>query len=637
MITDRAIASLSLVKTLWDSNNKNDYIENFVPFVATLIKNKKYTHIPVDNMEKFLEDFKNEFGLDIPYHPMLTILRRCKTKKILKKENISYYVPINENVIKYDFTAKELQKKAEIEELMEKFIIFAKQDFNISLMKNETYNILNSFLYDYDLDILFASQYTEHLLPETKVISSYKYIMCSYINHLRTHEYVFFEKFVDIAIGHILANSIIYNPKTNIDLNDLNIYFDSKCIFYLLGVMGKENQKIYEKLTQTLDKNKVNLYIFNHTKDEILKILKTCLRFINSPDYDIEKASPVLRYFKDNDYNSSDIQQFIISLDEKLVSYNIKTMDTPSIKEYKIDETTLKAKIKDIYEQHTAPEKIEAKKDTIDKDITSIAAIIFLRKGTKAQNLKEAKHIFVTPNTALAYANKLFEKNSDFNYIPACITDVFLGTAIWIQNPTVFVDKNKEVLIARCSVVVQPNPALVKKIVQTADKLKTSGQINETDYLLLRNYPFLHQEIANKTAGNVESLKESLIEEILQDMKNNMTAEYLEKLAIEKNEKKEKERELEQEKEKIRLIQIKKNKLSAQIDIAVKVVVFIILLILAVCFYYFINDISGFIMFSLDIILLFFLKTNKFEFIQKILTSISTKISTKINNKLYGI
>lgn len=58
------LLSLAILKVNWD-HLKKDYIENFVPFVATLLKKKNYQFIEVS---KICNDFKVEFGLIIPRH-----------------------------------------------------------------------------------------------------------------------------------------------------------------------------------------------------------------------------------------------------------------------------------------------------------------------------------------------------------------------------------------------------------------------------------------------------------------------------------------------------------------------------------------------------------------------------------------
>ncbi len=65
---NKTIKTIALLKTLYERSN-SDYIELFIPFIATLILNKKYSEITI---EKICNDFNDEYGLKIPYHPMQT-------------------------------------------------------------------------------------------------------------------------------------------------------------------------------------------------------------------------------------------------------------------------------------------------------------------------------------------------------------------------------------------------------------------------------------------------------------------------------------------------------------------------------------------------------------------------------------
>ena len=92
------IASLALVKINWDSLRR-DYIENFVPFLATLIRRRRYKRLDLDTL---CVDFEQEFGLRIPFHPMITLLNRAKKRKLVGKRE-GNFIPVPENLPRYDF------------------------------------------------------------------------------------------------------------------------------------------------------------------------------------------------------------------------------------------------------------------------------------------------------------------------------------------------------------------------------------------------------------------------------------------------------------------------------------------------------------------------------------------------------
>ncbi|MBM4351742.1 MAG: hypothetical protein FJ106_17845 [Deltaproteobacteria bacterium] len=68
------IISLALLKVNWDQLKK-DYLENFLPFIATLCMKKGYAEIDI---HRVCSDFKTEYGLIIHYHPMISVLDRAR-------------------------------------------------------------------------------------------------------------------------------------------------------------------------------------------------------------------------------------------------------------------------------------------------------------------------------------------------------------------------------------------------------------------------------------------------------------------------------------------------------------------------------------------------------------------------------
>lgn len=73
----RTILSLALIYNTW-SEFKYDYIDCFLPFVATVIRNGKSA-----NLREIKSLIKKEFGLDIPTHPLSVIIKRAQKKKII--------------------------------------------------------------------------------------------------------------------------------------------------------------------------------------------------------------------------------------------------------------------------------------------------------------------------------------------------------------------------------------------------------------------------------------------------------------------------------------------------------------------------------------------------------------------------
>ena len=82
---NKAIRSLAFIKVNWDQKG-TDYIHSFIPFLATLICNKNYKSISTDanQMSTIIDDFKEEFGLIISYHAIISIIRQTEKLGLLE-------------------------------------------------------------------------------------------------------------------------------------------------------------------------------------------------------------------------------------------------------------------------------------------------------------------------------------------------------------------------------------------------------------------------------------------------------------------------------------------------------------------------------------------------------------------------
>lgn len=544
---NRAIASLALVKTAWETYRR-DYIENFVPFVATLTRKKRYSEIDIANLGSFLQDFKTEFGLSIPHHPMLTILDRARKRELFQRK-ASKLVPVEKNILKYDFSDLAVKKEGELNKVLTEFIKFCDEKFSVQASETEAQDAVNSFLKNHDLEVLFASQ-DKTLLPDGKASKQLKYLVCSFFNAVKTQNPELFVYIIEISIGHVLANTILYDKGfSNFSghLRKLEIYLDSRYIFRLLGVEGNDYERVYAELTNSMLEQEAELFVFRHTADEILVILRNCLRWINSPDYDPAKANTVLLYFINNGKTESDIHQYIATFESKLDANKVKIKEAPDFlktPQAQIDEGKLKAKIIENYKRSLYFNEAD-KQSTIDRDIKSISAINHLRNGSMPQTIKSAGSIFVTPNGGLAFVNKKFEEEvfGGRQYIPACLTDIFVGTLVWMQSPKKWIQINERKILADCVAAIQPDDLFIKRMVEEAKRLKDSGRVTSDEYLAVSRSYIIHDMLMKETLGDPEAVNGASIEEVLKKIKSDAASIPEQLLSAEK----EKTHELEEQ------------------------------------------------------------------------------------------
>lgn len=269
----RTIASLALLRMNWDSYGK-DYVEIFVPFIVTLISKKKYKVITENILQK---DFEAEYGLSIPYYPMVTLLRRTKKRGYIQKKD-KEYIPVKDLVEADEFSENALALERKYNHVLKRFITFC-DEFDVAMNDESADRILISFLKDHDLDIIFANHSIQTLLPNVTTTEQEKFLINKFIQNANTAEPEIFGFIVDISMGHIIANAILYD--INLDKFQgkvaANCYLDTGIVFDLLGVNEEARQIASKGLVDSLAKNGAKIFVFQHTYDETIGILNGCI------------------------------------------------------------------------------------------------------------------------------------------------------------------------------------------------------------------------------------------------------------------------------------------------------------------------------------------------------------------------
>ena len=557
---NRAISSLALLKVNWDNaNHRIDFIESFVPFVVTLINRRNYKTLSVSTVCK---DFESEYGLQIPYHPMLAILSRVMRGGYIRKGKRGNYIPIKDKVVADDFTDIALEQGRKYKRVLDTFLQFSDQVYGEKLSESEAEGIFISFLRDHDLDILFVNQELETLLPEATASITQRYLINSFITRAHESDPEMFAFIVDISVGHVIANTLLYRDfdKYQGNLLECNFYLDIGFLFNVVGINGVEKKEAYTDFVRLLASQRAYLFVFRHTFDEFMGILEGCMHWVESAYFDPLKASRAAIYFVENSFSSSDIEQFILSVPSRLSELGIEIADPPAPREsefYQIDEEQLTTTIVDIYKGGKGYFDEYEKEFTVYRDVRSISAVCKLRKGCRPITLQDAKHVFVTTNSALALASRVFESQSTeakFFFIPAALTDVFVGTLVWIQSPMkVTTGLNEKRLIANSYASLQPSRAMVKKLTETADHLKNTGVITIQDVTILKQSRLARNLLQEETLGDPNRFTDKTAIEILDEIRSGIRREEVDRLQEDRRGFQDQERALSEQLEQERL------------------------------------------------------------------------------------
>lgn len=585
---NRTILSLAIIKAHWDKN-RADYIDNFIPLTAGLLKEKNYQEVDLNFFQK---DFQERYGLNIPINALVTIFNRAKKKDIVYREQGKIYVR-RESLSDYDLSISSVEEERKFKHLTNQIKDFAKSNYDLEVGIDEIENALLAFLKEHDLDILFAAK-DRSVLPEVKPKNKLKYVISAFSIQAFESDPKLFQFLIDVSVGHALSGAILYselNPFSG-KLKNLNIYLDTPIIIDILGFNGKYKKRSVKELIDILNEEKANIFILNITRGEVDSILSDCQRWLEKGSYDLEKASRVLKYCHRKGLTAIDVEQLTLSIDRLLSENGITSTQIPSYseKEFVIDETLLEETIYKTYDSiiDNFDKELADSKGTIRRDIQVLSGIYRFRKGYKPKSIKDSKALFITSNTALAFASRRFETmhNDSVFTIPTCLTDVFLGTVIWLQSPQRVEAINSKRFMADCYSAIQPSDALIKKYLAEIEKLKADDKISNDDYYLLRSHRVSLNLLETKSMGDPEAIDATSTEEILDSIIQSIKGKEAKRLTDEIQTHKETKKKLTQQEEKFQTIQLRLEGKAEKFSIFIGKLLFgLSVLIIAFCLF----------------------------------------------------
>lgn len=522
---DTLLGSLALLRM---NVLSKDHISSFKPFIATLIVDNKYDVVDINII---CEDFKKAYGFDIQRLPMVAILNECARDNIIHRENDGQYHVVNDNANRLCFTRDAQKKSQQYRKVVEDFCEYAKTEFDANISIEDGEEILFSFINENSSKTLMSTE-IENLKPEN-MSKKHFFFIARYIEKIEKENIEIFSIIQDIATAHIICSSLIDELKhenTNIlqgIYHSLVLYLDTPVVLKILGLNTVEMKESYLLLIEQLKERNNKLKIFQHTFDELHDILRDCEFWIENPLYKAKHASPALKTFVENMYTKNEVGLFREHLEEKLQAVGITVDKTdfydPKYDYLQIDDNPIRKEIIDCYKENVPSFIYEEKKTTIERDVKSISAIFKLRRNKQYTNYKSAKYLFITTNTSLAYISKISTKiaNPSYKYgVFPCITDIILGTDIWISTS---VDKistfSKKKLLADCSAAIQPDERLIDELSKSIEKLYSENRISEDDYYLLKTHAFRENYIVNRTYNDENVFSDRTTAEILEDIK----------------------------------------------------------------------------------------------------------------------
>lgn len=534
---DKLIGSLAILKSRMAFGN--DFISTYIPFVARVLIN-----INTKNgisIAEVVEGFGKEYGFSIDRPAMTTILNKCAKEGLIKKKKNAVYEVVLEKCDSVAINTHDvnLQYK-KYNDVVNKLRGYYEEEYDIPLDVHEVETMLMSFLNENSSKTIITK--FDNLKEDEHSAKQHHYIISKFIKKCQKEDEVTFQLIIDLAVSYLFTSAIAYgegDEQTRIDgYRDLRLYLDTPFVLRVLGLNGEEMKDAAKAMLEQLYDMNCRFYIFSHTYDEINQILKDCYKWIENPQYDAFYASYALRTFVEKKFTKADVQEYIDTLENKLKYYKIQIDDTDYYagKYYKtkVDEAEIQGKIVQIYKDSSAYFDEYSKKSTIEFDTKSLSIILKLWENKCSRTYKQAKYVLLTTNTTLAYVTRQFDAKlnpSVTNSVYPCITDVFLGTNMWLGAPINKIqDFSEKKLLADCMSIIEPSDALIRKLQDSITKAFEDETITEDQYYLLKTKAFSNDYVMQKTLGDEKYFTDAITEELLADIEKEIIQPYQSKI-----------------------------------------------------------------------------------------------------------
>ena len=382
-----------------------------------------------------------------------------------------------------------------------------------------------------------------NISAEDQTTKQHSYIISRFVQWCRDNDRNIYRLILDLAMGYLMSSALAYDSGYDEQtqksaFRNMVIYFDTPFLLRVLGLNDLAMQEAAVSMLEQLRELNAIFRIFAHTYDETMQILKDCVRWIENDSYDEFHASLALRTFVHRNFTKADVQQYVDTMQAKLDYYKISVDDEDYYagKYYscQIDEEAIEDSIVTTYKRTRPNFNPKKKESTIAYDVKSISAIFKLWNKKTARTYSQAKYVFLTTNATLSYITRQYSHkinpNSQYSVYP-CITDVYLGTNIWLSAPVKKIESfSEKKLMADCMSIIEPSETLIQTLQDYINRALEDKTITDAQYHLLKQKAFDNDYVMNRTLSDETKFTDKIMEELLDEIENEIKAPLNERI-----------------------------------------------------------------------------------------------------------
>ena len=496
----------------------NNILEAYFPFLASIICNEDWMFVDENRVQL---EFERKYKIPVP----LTFVRQVleiglRNGSIVNSKG--QYVVQKDKISKYQFDSELFENKWD--KMNDKFKQFCKKnEYSIS-----EYNIDERILES--IEIHDESIILNQSLETPEAPDTFDYAWHNFLTNTSEEYPAIFDFIVAISASNIIKQAIFFTGDGRDTFKGLNVYLDSPLVFALLGMDFPERTESYKQLLKKMTEAGCLVQIFDHNYNEVSGILSRAGTWATNPHYSIDLANNAARFFHDSQMDGQSIAEFCESIEDQLSDLEItikKTSYDLYEDQFQENENYIYTMIEEKYHEQGRAISEEVKQSIL-VDVRSIIMVYRERRGQTATRIQSSRDILLTLNSTIANLSKKYESNQSTNsgHIPACISADIFGAVLWLFSPAELMEYRKKQLLADCYLALRPNKTMLKKYIESLERARSAGDIDEKKYLFMRSHSVVTDALMNVTKGDYARFNDRTYLEVYEEIESLANKKY---------------------------------------------------------------------------------------------------------------
>lgn len=502
------LAGLAVVGVNYDVDR--DALDIFLPLVADRIYNSRDSAVSAVDVRASIT---SHFGLLLPTTVVRTLLTRLSRRGALVA-NRGVYTPDKERLASYDLTSSSLALAIEERHLLDQGVAFAQDRFGQAMSPDEFEVALLEFIAANIVPMtLWALDGVS--LPRDTASAGRQMIVGEFVQDDHYRDQRVFRHLISLTKGSLLSSALGLPDlaETRARITQLHLYFDTRLVLRLIGACGPSRRDFAQELATFASEAGITLKCFEHNVKEIRGVLAACEAAVRA-----RRGSyygEAVEYMVASGWEPSDVALLSGNLEEVLERSGVQVVSKPEHEaRFTTDEPALGALLDS--EVHYR------NKSARDADIDSLTAIHRLRQGREMYRIERCRAIFVTTNTSLAQASRIWARDEGVSRgaVPLAMIDHELAAFLWLKTGLQDSDIVEKTLAVAAIAATEPDERIWRQYAARIEALLDQGAVSVDEYVLLRQSSLARSILVNRTGSEVEAFAEDTVKFVLSHAKD---------------------------------------------------------------------------------------------------------------------